>query len=77
LLGIGAIDCEVSLQDSRDMPATCYECALRACGLFKPITPKELSLINDILRERVSRPAGAEIVRVGDGSPELYTLYCG
>jgi hypothetical protein len=41
------------------MPATCYECALRACGLFKPITPEELSVINDILQERVSRPAGA------------------
>ncbi len=66
-----------TLQDSRDMSATCYECALRECGLFKPITPEELSVINDILRERVSRPAGAEIVRAGDGSPELYTLYCG
>jgi CRP-like cAMP-binding protein len=59
------------------MPATCYECALRACGLFKPITPEELSVINDILQERVSRPAGAEIVLAGDDSPELYTLYCG
>jgi hypothetical protein len=57
------------------MPATCYECALRACGLFKPITPEELSVINDILQERVSRPAGAEIVRAGDDSRELYTLY--
>src|SRR6266571_2796137 len=65
-----------TLQDSRDMSATCYECALRECGLFKPITPEELSVINDILRERVSRPAGAEIVRAGDGSP-VYTLYCG
>src|SRR5438874_10147369 len=59
------------------MPANCYECALRACGLFKPIAPEELSAINDILQERVSRPAGAEIVRAGDDSPELYTLYCG
>src|SRR5580704_13056460 len=59
------------------MPATCYECALRACGLFKPIIPEELSVINDILQERVSRPAGAEIVRAGVDSPELYTLYCG
>jgi hypothetical protein len=56
------------------MPATCYECALRGCGLFKPITPEELSIINDILQERVSRPAGAKIVRAGDDSPELYTL---
>lgn len=59
------------------MQVSCYECALRACGLFKPITANELGTINDIKREHVSLPAGAEIVRVGDESPELYTLYSG
>jgi CRP-like cAMP-binding protein len=56
---------------------SCFECALRACGLFKPVTHDELSSINDIKRDHLSLPAGAEIIRAGDDSPELYTLYSG
>jgi CRP-like cAMP-binding protein len=59
------------------MPAICYECALRACGLFKPVTSKELRSISEVLREQVSLPAGAEIIREGNDCPELYTLYSG
>src|SRR6202050_292345 len=59
------------------MPAICYECALRACGLFKAVTSKELRSISEVLREQVSLPAGAEIIRAGNDSPELYTLYTG
>ena len=59
------------------MQLTCYECALRACGLFKPIAAEELSSINDIKREHLLTPAGAEIVRAGEDCPELYTLYSG
>ena len=59
------------------MEVRCFECALRACGLFKPVTEAELSAINDIKRDHVSLPAGAEIIRAGDDSPELYTLYSG
>ena len=59
------------------MQLTCYECALRACGLFKPVTPDELRSINDIKREHLLTPAGAEILRAGEDSPELYTLYAG
>src|SRR5438270_5105247 len=59
------------------MQLPCYECALRACGLFKPVTPEELSSINRIKREHLQVPAGGEIVRAGDDSPELYTLYRG
>jgi CRP-like cAMP-binding protein len=59
------------------MQLSCYECALRACGSFKPIAPEELGFINDIKREHLVAPAGAEIVRAGDDSPELYTLYSG
>ena len=59
------------------MQLTCYECALRACGLFKPVAAEELSSINDIKREHLLTPAGAEIVRAGEDSPELYTLYSG
>src|SRR6202050_3574601 len=59
------------------MPAICYECALRACGLFKAVTSKELRSISEVLREQVSLPAGAEIIRAGNDSPELYTLYAG
>src|ERR1700689_4829619 len=59
------------------MATICYECALRACGLFKAVTPKELRSISEVLREQVSLPAGAEIIRAGNDSPELYTLYSG
>src|SRR5580704_4643729 len=59
------------------MPTICYECALRACGLFKPVTSKELRSISEVLREQVSLPAGAEIIREGNDCPELYTLYSG
>jgi len=59
------------------MQLPCYQCALRACGLFKPVTPEELSFINEIKLEHLLRPAGAEIIRAGDPAPELYTLYAG
>jgi CRP-like cAMP-binding protein len=59
------------------MHVSCYECALRACGLFKPITPEELRSINDIKREHLALTAGADIIRAGDDCPELYTLYSG
>lgn len=59
------------------MPTICYECALRACGLFKPVSSEELQSISEVLREQVSLPAGAEIIRAGNDSTELYTLYSG
>jgi CRP-like cAMP-binding protein len=59
------------------MQVSCYECALRACGLFKPITPNELGAINTIKRDHVALKAGAEIIRSGDEGPEIYTLYSG
>jgi CRP-like cAMP-binding protein len=59
------------------MQLSCHECALRACGLFKPITPNELGAINDIKRDHVALKAGTEIIRAGDECPEIYTLYSG
>jgi CRP-like cAMP-binding protein len=59
------------------MQVPCYECALRACGLFKPITRNELGAINAIKRDHIALPAGAEIIHAGDDSPEIYTLYSG
>src|SRR5580698_10236192 len=59
------------------MQVSCYECALRACGLFKPITPNELGAINEIKRDHVVLPAGAQIIRAGEDCPEIYTLYSG
>jgi CRP-like cAMP-binding protein len=59
------------------MQVPCTECALRACGLFRPISNNELGAINAIKREHLASPAGAEIIRVGDDAPELYTLYAG
>jgi CRP-like cAMP-binding protein len=59
------------------MQLSCHECALRACGLFKPITPNELGAINDVKRDHVALEAGREIIRAGDDCPEIYTLYSG
>jgi CRP-like cAMP-binding protein len=59
------------------MQVPCFECALRACGLFKPISRNELGAINAIKRDHISLPAGTEIIRAGDDSPEIYTLYSG
>ena len=59
------------------MQVPCQECELRACGLFRPITDNELGVIADMKREHLTLPAGSEIVRAGEDSPELYTLYSG
>src|SRR5580658_663025 len=59
------------------MQLSCHECALRACGLFKPITPNELGAINSIKRDHLALEAGREIIRAGDDCPEIYTLYSG
>ena len=59
------------------MRVSCFECALRACGLFKPVSQNELAVINDIKRDHLTFPAGTEIIRAEQESPELYTLYSG
>jgi CRP-like cAMP-binding protein len=59
------------------MRVSCFECVLRACGLFKPVTPAELSVINDIKSDHLILPAGAEIIHADGDSPNLYTLYSG
>jgi CRP-like cAMP-binding protein len=59
------------------MQLSCYQCALRPCGVFKPITPEELATINDMKKRHLVLPAGAGIIGAGEDSPELYTLYSG
>jgi CRP-like cAMP-binding protein len=59
------------------MRVTCLDCALRACGLFKPVSPNELAFINKMKRDHLTLPAGSEIIRARQDSPELYTLYSG
>jgi CRP-like cAMP-binding protein len=59
------------------MQVSCFECALRACGLFKPVSQNELAVINNIKREHLTVPAGVEIIRPGQDSSEIYTLYAG
>jgi CRP-like cAMP-binding protein len=59
------------------MRVSCFECALRACGLFKPVSQTALAVINDIKREHLSVPAGSEIIRAGEDGAEIYTLYAG
>ncbi len=58
------------------MQLSCYQCALRACGLFKPVTPEELATINDMKKQHIKLPAGAEIIRAGRGQPgALHALF--
>ncbi len=59
------------------MQLSCFECALRPCEMFKPVTPEELVTINDIKKQHVRLSAGAEIIRAGEATPQLYTLYSG
>jgi len=59
------------------MQLSCYQCELRACGLFKPITAEELATIDALKKQHVKLPAGAEIIHAGEDSPELFTLYSG
>ena len=59
------------------MRVSCFECALRACGPFKPVSQAELAVINDLKREHLAVPAGSEIIRAGQDSAETYTLYAG
>ena len=48
------------------MQVYCYECELRAYGLFKRITAEELESIREIKRDHIAVPAGGEIIRTGD-----------
>jgi CRP-like cAMP-binding protein len=59
------------------MQVPCQECSLRACGLFRPISDNELSVIAEMKREHLELPAGSQIIRAGDDCPNLYTLYSG
>src|SRR3984893_320319 len=59
------------------MRVSCFECALRACGLFKPVSQNELAVINDIKRDHLTLPAGTEIIHAEQDSPALHTLYPG
>jgi CRP-like cAMP-binding protein len=59
------------------MRLPCYECALRPRGLFKSVEAEELATINEMKRDHMVAPSGAEIIRAGDDSAELYTLYAG
>src|SRR5207244_4975590 len=59
------------------MRVPCFECALRACGAFKPISDMELAFINEMKRDHLTLPAGADIIAAGLGQAELYTLYAG
>lgn len=59
------------------MQLSCFECALRPCEVFKPVTPDELATINDIKKQHLRLSAGAVIVRAGEAAPQLYTLYSG
>ena len=59
------------------MRVTCFECALRACGPFKPVSAEQLAFINDMKRDHLTMPAGSEIIRARQDGAELYTLYSG
>lgn len=59
------------------MRVSCFDCALRKCGAFKPVNDIELAFINEMKREHLVCPPGSEIVAAGQEQVELYTLYAG
>ena len=59
------------------MRVSCFECALRRSGAFKPISDMELAFINEMKRDHQLCPPGAEIIAAGQEQVELYTLYSG
>jgi CRP-like cAMP-binding protein len=59
------------------MRVSCFECALRRSGAFKPISDMELAFINEMKRDHLVYPPGAEIIAAGADQAELYTLYAG
>jgi CRP-like cAMP-binding protein len=59
------------------MRVSCFECALRRSGAFKPISDVELAFINEMKRDHLRCPPGAEIIAAGHDQAELYTLYSG
>jgi CRP-like cAMP-binding protein len=56
---------------------SCFECGLRACGAFKPVSEMELAFINEMKRDHLVLPPGADIIAAGQEQAELYTLYAG
>ena len=38
------------------MQVSCFDCELRACGLFKPVSGNELGAINEIKRDHIVLP---------------------
>jgi CRP-like cAMP-binding protein len=59
------------------MRVSCFECALRRSGAFKPISDMELAFINEMKRDHLVCPPGSEIIPAGQDQAELYTLYAG
>jgi CRP-like cAMP-binding protein len=59
------------------MRVSCFECRLRASGAFKPVNDVELAFINEMKRDHLVCPPGAEIIAAGQEQAELYTLYAG
>ena len=59
------------------MRVSCFECALRRSGAFKPVSDMELAFINEMKSDHLVCPPGAEIIAAGQEQVELYTLYSG
>jgi CRP-like cAMP-binding protein len=66
-----------TLTGAERMRVPCFECALRATGAFKPISDLELAFINEMKRDHIVCPPGADIIAAGQEQAELYTLYAG
>jgi CRP-like cAMP-binding protein len=59
------------------MRVSCFQCELRACGAFKPVSDMELAFINEMKRDHLRLEAGTEFIAAGRDQAELYTLYAG
>jgi CRP-like cAMP-binding protein len=64
-------------QRAEGMRVSCFQCELRACGAFKPVSDMELAFINEMKRDHLRLDAGTEFIAAGQDQAELYTLYAG
>lgn len=59
------------------MTTDCLECPLRRQKLFVPMTPDELAFQRRFKATERQIPTGAEILRQGESSDSLYTVFSG
>jgi CRP-like cAMP-binding protein len=55
----------------------CFDCPLRTKPAFKPKSLEEVAIINEMKRDHITFPTGAEIIHPGQEGTEMFTLFSG